>query len=70
MDNAKSETVKARMVEFFAGETKQNSVNVNVNTQINMGGDYDFVRPGERLVDITPAPDSPSSDEGDESPDK
>lgn len=42
---AKSESVRARMVEFFAGEPKQSSVNVQVNTG---AAGYVYTRPSDR----------------------
>lgn len=64
MQHAASEAVKARMVEFFAGEARTGT-QVNVNIGANSGG-YEFLRPGQRIIDITPldgaAPDSPSGD--------
>lgn len=68
LTNAKSESVKARMVEFLAGEPKGNSVNVAVNVQNNVGNGYEYVRPGQKLVDITPALDTQSGNEDDETP--
>ena len=60
LHDAKSEQVRARMVEFFAGEAKSGpSVAVQVN--VDRGG-YEFRRPGQRLVDIEPAPDAQSGD--------
>jgi hypothetical protein len=60
LHDAKSEQVKARMVEFFAGEAKTGSA-VNVQVNVDRGG-YEFRRPGQRLVDIEPAPDTQSGD--------
>lgn len=52
---AKSEAVQARMVEFLAGESRAQT-SVNVSIQNNVGGSgYEFVPPGAKLVDITPA---------------
>ena len=64
MRNAKSEAVRARMVEFFAGEAKQGAqVNVQIN---NNGGGYEYVQPGATVYDIKPpAPDRASSDDED-----
>lgn len=61
LHDAKSEQVKARMVEFFAGEAKTGSA-VNVQVNVDRGG-YEFRRPGQRLVDIEPAPDTQSGDD-------
>ena len=62
MRESKSDAVKARMVEFLAGEGKGNAVNVAVQVNNHMANGYEYVRPGAQIVDITPAPDSPSSD--------
>lgn len=63
MHSAQSEAVRARMVELFAGEAKSGpSVAVQVN--VDRGG-YEFVRPGARMVDISPITDAPSG--GDDS---
>ena len=54
MQNAQSESVKARMVEFFAGATSKGvAVTVNNNNNIASTG-YEMARPGQRIVDITP----------------
>jgi hypothetical protein len=50
MINSKSEAIRARMVEFFAGEAKQ-AAQVQVNVDARSGG-YEFVRPGQQLVEI------------------
>jgi len=75
MDSAKSEAVKMRAVEFFAGERKGNAVNVAVSVNNHAASGYDYVPPGAQVIDITPqqpaddsTPDSPSSGEGDEAP--
>ena len=54
MRTSASDAVRARMVEFFAGEAKQALVNVNVSTAER--GVYAYTKPR----DITPAPDSAS----------
>lgn len=54
MLNAKSESVRARMAEFLASEGKVGQqVNVHVDAR-TVGGGYEFVRPGARLVEIEP----------------
>ena len=75
MHNAKSESVRMRAVEFFAGERKGNAVNVAVSVNNHAASGYDYVPPGAQVIDITPqqpdndsTPDSPSSGEGDEAP--
>ncbi len=55
---AQSEQVRARMVEFFAGEAKPGA-SVNVQVNVDRGG-YEFVRPGSRMVEIEPATDDAS----------
>ena len=59
MQNATSEQVRAKMVEFFAGETKQTGVAVQVNVGPNAG--YTYHRPDNlseagngQAIDITP----------------
>lgn len=54
MRTSASDNVRARMVEFFAGESRQPLVNVNVSTAER--GVYAYTRPR----DITPPPDSTS----------
>lgn len=66
MTQAQSEAVRARMVEFFAGEAKPGS---QVNVQVNVDRGYEFVRPGARMVEIEPAPDSASGAEDAQEPD-
>ena len=43
MRNSKSDTIKARMVEFFAGEPRQPLVNVNIPAQDR--GIYSYAKP-------------------------
>lgn len=69
LHNAKSEAVRARMVEFLAGEAHkgpQTQVNVSVGAQAR---GYEYVPPGARVIDIRAsdgaeggAPDSVSGD--------
>lgn len=49
MRSAKSEAVRARMVEFFAGERSQPLVNVAVQVNNRAPDGYEFVRPGQRV---------------------
>ena len=52
MLNAKSESVRARMAEFLASDGKVGQqVNVHVDAR-TVGGGYEFVRPGSKLVEI------------------
>ena len=52
MMSAKSEAVRARMAEFLASEGRVGQqVNVHVDAR-TIGGGYEFVRPGARLVEI------------------
>lgn len=57
MLEGKSEPVRARMVEFFAGEAR-NGPSISVNVDARSGG-YEFVRPGQKLVDVTPTKPKP-----------
>lgn len=66
MDNAQSETVRARMVEFFAGEKRGPAVAVQINTaksETKAAGQpmrgYEYLRPGQELVRII-TPDRPT----------
>lgn len=60
MHSAASEAVRARMVELFAGEPRPGA-SVAVQVNVDRGG-YEFVRPGQKMVDITPVPDTSSGD--------
>lgn len=51
MLNAKSESVRARMAEFLAGDGKAPQVAVHIDARQERGG-YEFVRPGQHLVEI------------------
>ena len=51
MENAKSETVRARMAEFLASEGKAPQVAVHVDARPQMGG-YEYMPPGSRMVDV------------------
>jgi hypothetical protein len=51
MLNAKSEAIRARMAEFLAGDGKAPQVAVHIDARPERGG-YEFVRPGQRLVEI------------------
>ena len=52
MQNAKSETVRARMAEFLASEGKTPQVAVHVDARTSAPQGYEFVRPGQQIVDI------------------
>lgn len=69
MKTAQSEAVRMRAVEFFAGESRKDAapqVNVQINQTLN---GYEYVRPGQRVVDITdkasvePSPEGPANTE-------
>lgn len=51
MHNAKSETVRARMAEFLAGDGKVPQVSVHVDARTAPRG-YEMARPGQRVVEI------------------
>lgn len=64
LENAESEAVRARMVEFFRGESKA-VPSVTINNTVNSGG-YEYARPGQRIVEIEGSaqdvtPDSPET---------
>ena len=52
MENAESETVRARMCEFFASDAKVSPVSVHVDARTIEAPAYAYVRPGEKLVDV------------------
>ena len=52
MLNAKSETIKARMVEFLAGDGKGPQVAVHVDARRQEPKGYQFLRPGQQVVEI------------------
>lgn len=52
MLNAKSETVRARMAEFLAGDGKTPTVAVHVDARQIGGAGYEYVRPGQNVVEI------------------
>jgi NADH:ubiquinone oxidoreductase subunit D len=56
MLNAKSEAIRARMCEFLAGDAKVSPVSVHIDARQERGG-YEFVRPGQQLVDIVSSAD-------------
>lgn len=51
MLNAKSESIRARMAEFLAGDGKAPAVAVHIDARQERGG-YEYVRPGQRVVEI------------------
>lgn len=53
MRTAKSETVKARMVEFLAGDTKAPTVSVNVDARAPARG-YEYPIEGSQVVELRP----------------
>lgn len=53
MLNAKSEAIRARMCEFLAGDGKVSPVSVHIDARQERRG-YEFVRPGQRIVEIEP----------------
>ncbi len=64
MREAQSEAVRARLVEFFAGEGQRGtSVTVNVGAK---GSGYEYIPPGAQVIDITPTTDSESVGQGEE----
>ncbi len=50
MLNAKSEAVRARMAEFLASDAKAPQVAVHIDAR--QGPGYEYVPPGQKLVDI------------------
>lgn len=65
LHNAQSEAVRARMVEFFAGEARAApSVSVTVNQ--NAGGGYEYVRPGQVIEIVEGKASAPDRQSGGE----
>lgn len=62
MENSKSETVRARMVEFFLSDGKTSSVQVNLQNNVGGGGGYVYPPMGSRIVEV----ETPHEDAGDE----
>lgn len=59
--NAKSEAIRARMAEFLASDGKAAQVAVHVDARTVDRGGYEFVRPGQKIVELT------GEEQGDES---
>lgn len=53
MLNAKSEAIRARMAEFLASDGKAAQVAVHVDARTVDRGGYEFVRPGQKIVELT-----------------
>lgn len=70
LDNSKSDAVKARMVEFLAGESKgmQVNVGVQVNNQPPAQG-YEYAHPAQEVVVIRGASDTQSGADRAQEPD-
>ena len=58
MQSSSSDSVKMRAVEFLAGESKQNAVNVQINNNLAAPHGYEFVPPGVEIVTIRAADDA------------
>jgi len=43
------------MIEFLAGDGKSPQIAVQVDARPHFGGGYDYVRPGQQVVDIVPS---------------
>lgn len=65
MENAASEAVRMRAVEFFAAEPKSGAA-VNVQVNVDRGG-YEYVKPGQKVVEIVEASVSTSDASNEES---
>jgi predicted DNA-binding protein (UPF0251 family) len=63
MRESPSDQVRARMVEFFAGEAgKAPLVNVNIGAK---SSGYEYIPPGSQVIDITPT-DNEAAGQGEE----
>ena len=56
MLNAKSEAVRARMAEFLAADGKVSPVSVHIDAR--QGSGYEYVPPGQKLVEIEEGPEA------------
>lgn len=56
MLNSKSETVRARMVEFFASDGKVSPVSVHIDARQTRG--YEYANPNQEVVEIRPSKDA------------
>ncbi|MGY9039168.1 MAG: hypothetical protein ACKVLA_15245 [Rhodobacterales bacterium] len=56
MLNSKSETVRARMVEFFASDGKVSPVSVHIDARQTRG--YEYAHPNQAVVEIRPSKDA------------
>ncbi|MBY6163423.1 hypothetical protein KUV73_21260 [Mameliella alba] len=61
MENAKSETVRARMAEFLASEGKAPQVAVHVDARPQTGG-YEYVPPGSQVVEVKAQRSTPTDE--------
>lgn len=52
MLNAKTESIRARMAEFLAGEAKTPQVAVQIDARPQISNGYEFVQPGQQMVEI------------------
>lgn len=66
MEKSGSDSVRAKMVEFFAGETKP-GMQVNIQNNVR-GGAYEYAPRGARIVEINPDADTTAGCQDDESP--
>lgn len=62
LDESSSDAVRARMVEFLRGESKKGGVNVAVQVNNHAPKGYEYVRPGQQVVEIIDGSDTTSSD--------
>ena len=61
MLNSKSEAIRAQMVEFFASDAKVSPVSVHIDAR--QAGGYEFIRPGQQVVEIKGSPENPPDTE-------
>ncbi|RNF35319.1 hypothetical protein [Paracoccus methylarcula] len=51
-DEKTDDRVKLKLIELLMGDGKAPTVAVNIDASTNVGGGYEFVRPGTRIVEI------------------
>ncbi len=70
LDNSKSDAVRARMVEFLAGDPKNKGVNVAVQVNNAPAGGYEYAPKGAQIVEIRQTSDCQSPDTNTQATDK
>lgn len=71
LDDEKDNRIRLKAVELVTGGSRQSpQINVQNNVHNNVSGRYSYVRPGQQMVDITPAEDQQAADDEGNEPSK